>query len=152
MMRALVRRHGVALAKYVVIGGVSALAEWSVFWLLLKIASLHYIAAAMVAFVVATLVNYLLCVRTIFVSKTKSRWKDAAMVYAASLLALAVNLATLTLLVRQFGLDPMPAKIAGTGAAFLFNFASRQFFIFGQRQGPDLRGVGHSTWSRALPP
>ena len=149
MMRSLVERHGVALAKYVVIGGLSALAEWSVFWLLLKVASLHYIAAAIVAFVVATFVNYLLCVRTIFASKTKSLWKDAAMVYIASLLALAVNLSTLALLVRQFGLDPMLAKIAGTGAAFLFNFASRQFLIFAQRPGTRLQGVDYSTGSRA---
>lgn len=149
MIRRLVGRHGVALAKYVVIGGVSALTEWSVFWLLLNLAALHYIAAAMVAFVIATLVNYLLCVRTIFVSKTKSRWKDAAMVYVASLLALAVNVSTLALLVREFGLNPMLAKIAGTGAAFLFNFASRQFFIFGQRPGPGLQSVDYSTWSRA---
>jgi putative flippase GtrA len=149
MIRRLIGRHGVALAKYVVIGGVSALTEWSVFWLLLNLASLHYIAAAMVAFVVATLVNYLLCVRTIFISKTKSRWKDAAMVYVASLLALAVNVSTLALLIREFGLDPMLAKIAGTGAAFLLNFASRQFFIFGPRPRPYLQGVNHSTWSRA---
>jgi len=148
MMRRLVGRYGVALAKYVVIGGVSALAEWSVFWLLLNLAALHYIAAAVVAFVVATLVNYLLCVRTIFVSKTKSQWKDAAMVYVASLLALAVNVSTLALLVRQFGLDPMLAKISGTGAAFLFNFASRQFFIFDQRPAPHLRGLDYSREPR----
>jgi putative flippase GtrA len=148
MMRALLGRHGVALAQYVAIGGASALVEWSVFWLLLKPAA-HYIAAAVVAFIVATFVNYLLCVRTIFVSKTKSGWKDAAMVYAASLLALVVNVSTLAVLVRVIGLDPMPAKIAGTGAAFLFNFASRQFLIFGQRPGPLLRDADHSTWLRA---
>jgi putative flippase GtrA len=143
MMRALVGRHGVALAKYVVIGGVSALVEWSVFWLLLKPAAVHYIAAAVVAFVVATFVNYLLCVSTIFVSKTKSGWRDAAMVYIASLLALVVNVSTLAILVRQLGLDPMLAKIAGTGSAFLFNFASRQFFIFGARPDALLRGADH---------
>lgn len=141
MMRALVGRHGVALAKYVVIGGVSALVEWSVFWLLLRPAGLNYIAAAVVAFIVATFVNYLLCVRTIFVSKTKSGWKDAAMVYVASLLALVINVSTLAVLVRQVGLDPMLAKIAGTGSAFLFNFASRQFLIFGQRPSAALRGA-----------
>ena len=141
MMRALVGRHAIALAKYFVIGGVSALVEWSVFWLLLRPAAVHYIAAAVVAFVVATFVNYLLCVRTIFVSKTKSGWKDAAMVYVASLLALVINVSTLAVLVREFGLDPMLAKIAGTGSAFLFNFASRQFLIFGQRPGALLRGA-----------
>src|SRR5258708_19742914 len=107
MMRSLVERHGVALAKYVVIGGLSALAEWSVFWLLLKVASLHYIAAAIVAFVVATFVNYLLCVRTIFASKTKSLWKDAPMVYIPSLLPLAVNLSTLPPLVPPLPLHPI---------------------------------------------
>jgi len=44
-------------------------------------------------------------------------------------------------LVREFGLDPMLAKIAGTGSAFLFNFDSRQFLIFGQRPGALLRGA-----------
>src|SRR5260221_385947 len=48
MMRSLVECHGVALAKYVVIGGPSALAEWAGFWLLLKVASLDYITAAIV--------------------------------------------------------------------------------------------------------
>jgi putative flippase GtrA len=141
MIRALTGRHGVALAQYVLIGGVSALVEWSVFWLLLRPAGVNYLAAAVVAFIVATFANYLLCVRTIFVSKTKSGWKDAAMVYAASLLALVINVSTLAVLVRQFGVDPMLSKVAGTGSAFLFNFASRQFFIFGQRSGVFLRGA-----------
>ena len=141
MMRALVGRHAVALAKYFVIGGVSALVEWSVFWLLLRPAAVNYLAAAVVAFLVATFVNYLLCVRTIFVSKTKSGWKDAAMVYVASLLGLVINVSTLAVLVSQFGIDPMPAKIVGTGSAFLFNFAARQFFIFGQRPDAVLRGA-----------
>jgi putative flippase GtrA len=132
LIRSLIRRHGEALAAYVLIGGASALAEWSVFWVLLKVASDQYIAAAVLAFIVATFVNYLLCVRTIFVSKTRSSWRDLAMVYVASLLAFTVNVLTLDVLVREFGLDPMISKIAGTGAAFLFNFASRQFVIFGQ--------------------
>lgn len=132
-MRSLVGRHGVALIEYALIGGVSALAEWSCFWALLS--AVHYMVAAIIAFVVATFVNYVLCVKTIFVSKTQSGWKDLAMVYVASLMGLIVNVATLALLVRQFRLDPMMSKIAGTGAAFLFNFASRRFVIFDGRRG-----------------
>jgi putative flippase GtrA len=85
MIRSLIRRH--ALAAYVLIGGASALAEWSVFWVLIQVASDQYMAAAVLAFIVATFVNYLLCIRTIFVSKTRSSWRDLAMVYVASLLA-----------------------------------------------------------------
>jgi putative flippase GtrA len=58
--------------------------------------------------------------------------QDLAMVYVASLLAFTINVLTLAILVREFGLDPMISKIAGTGAAFLFNFASRRFVIFCQ--------------------
>jgi putative flippase GtrA len=39
MIRSLIRRHGEALAAYVLIGGASALAEWSVFWVLIQVAS-----------------------------------------------------------------------------------------------------------------
>ena len=133
MMRRLLARHGSALLFYVVIGGASALVEWTVFWGLLEAAALHYLVAAAVAFVAATFVNYLLCIKTIFVSKTRSAWKDLTMVYAASLVGLVVNLSTLALLVSGFGVDEMVSKVAGTGAAFLFNFASRRLVIFGQR-------------------
>jgi putative flippase GtrA len=130
MIATLVKRHGVSLMAYVLIGGASALVEWSVFWVLVRVASVHYLLAAVLAFMVSTFCNYLLCVRTIFVSKTQSSLKDLAAVYAASLLGLAVNLAMLAILAKGFGVNLMLAKIAGTGAAFFFNFASRQFVIF----------------------
>lgn len=136
MIRRLVGGEGQAFLAYLLIGGASALTEWLAFWLLLQ-ASLHYMAAAALAFAAATCVNYLLCVKTVFVSRTRSGWKDLAMVYAASLLAVAVNMLTLMGLVRQFGLGLMSAKVAGTGAGFLFNFASRRFLIFG-RSPPSL--------------
>lgn len=130
-MRRLIGSGGQGFVAYLLIGGASALTEWSVFWLLLKVASLHYVVAAVAGFAVATFVNYLLCIRTIFVSKTNSGWKDVAMVYGASLLALTINGATLAFLVQRLGFDPMAAKIAGTGTAFLFNFTSRRYLIFG---------------------
>ena len=80
--------------------------------------------------VVATFVNYLLCVRTIFASRTGHVLGDLAAVYIASLLALGVNLATLATLAGPLRVDPMISNVAGIGAAFLINFAARQFVIF----------------------
>lgn len=127
----LVGRDGQPFATYLCIGGASALTEWSAFWLLLK-TPLHYTAAAAVAFIVATCVNYLLCVRTVFVSKTRSGWKDLAMVFAASLLAVTLNILVMVQLIDHYGVGVMASKVAGTGAGFLFNFASRRFIIFGR--------------------
>jgi putative flippase GtrA len=127
---ALIRKHGPAFAAYLVIGGLAALAEWAVFlamWRLVPAAPLYIDST--VAFVIATFVNYLLCVRTIYASKTGSVLGDVAKVYAASLLAFGVNQAVFLALVAV-GANPMAAKIAGTGVAFLVNFAARQFVIF----------------------
>jgi putative flippase GtrA len=156
VIEALVRKHGPAFAVYLVIGGVSALVEWAVFWGLLHVAPAGIFAAlrlsagaagalrltvyAAIAFVIATFVNYLLCVRTIYASKTGSVAGDIARVYLASLLAFGVNLATLVVLTAGLGLDPMVGKIAGTGTAFLVNFAARQFVIFAPRLQPSLFG------------
>jgi putative flippase GtrA len=131
---ALIRRHGASFAIYVVIGGVSALAEWAVFWLLWRATPAPLWLDSTVAFVVATFVNYLICVRTIYASKTGSVLGDVAKVYAASLLAFAVNQATF-LVLAGLGVNPMLAKIAGTGVAFLINFAARQFLIFAPSLG-----------------
>lgn len=123
-------RHGTALAAYVVVGGVCAVVEWSVFWVLLNLAGVHYVIAALVAFVLATFANYLLCIRTIFASKTSSVRSDIARVYIASAIAYSVNLLVFIALVNEFAVGPMAAKMAGTGVGFLLNFASRQFLIF----------------------
>jgi putative flippase GtrA len=142
MMRTIIRRHGASLVIYFGIAFASALVEWTTFWLLLKLAPPHYLIAAVVAFVVATIVNYLLCIRTIFASKTSSVWNDIARIFVASGLAFLVNLLVLAILVSRFELSPMLAKIAGTGVAFLFNFTSRQFVIFAPSQWLESEGDG----------
>jgi putative flippase GtrA len=131
------RRHGAAFAIYLVIGGLSALVEWGVFWVMLHfLPGVDILLDAVVAFIVATFVNYLLCVRTIYASKTGSVLGDIVQVYVASLLAFGVNLVTLWVLARLANVDPMLGKIAGTGTAFLFNFAARQFVIFAPAARP----------------
>lgn len=132
MIRDLIRKLGPAFAAYLVIGGVSALVEWAVYATLLHVtpAGPYVYLDAVPAFVIATFVNYLLCVRTIYVSKSLSVLGDIAKVYLASLLAFAFNFATLAILTSFFAVDPMVGKIAGTGVAFLVNFAARQFVIF----------------------
>ena len=125
-----VRRHGAAFAGYFFIGGASALVEWLVFAGVIMVAPEFYIVTAFVAFAVATFANYLLCIRTIFSSRTGSVANDIASVYVASLFAFLVNLSVLAVLVRMFRIDPIVSKIAGTGVAFLINFAARRFVIF----------------------
>jgi putative flippase GtrA len=127
---ALIRKTAPAFAIYIVIGGIAAVVNVAVFWLMLHDVWGNVIGDEVAAFVISTFVNYLLCVRTIFASKTGNVLTDIAAVYAASLLALGFNLVTLWVLTGPLRADPMIGNIAGIGAAFVVNFAARQFIIF----------------------
>jgi putative flippase GtrA len=48
----------------------------------------------------------------------------------ASIIALTIDLGVMYMLVEFFSVQPLVAKMLGTGVALFFNYISRQFFIF----------------------
>lgn len=119
-----------ALAVYVVIGGVSALVEWAIFYLLLRHTGINYVAAAVAGFALATLVNYLISRRYGFLRRDNRAGRELVAIYAVSLVALGINLGAMIALVELAQLDMLAAKVLGTGCGFLCNFAGRQFWVF----------------------
>lgn len=119
-----------ALGIYVVIGGASALVEWAVFYTLLALLRLDYIAAALGGFVFATLVNWVLSRRFGFLRRDGNTRREIAATYVVSLLALAMNLGAMIALVELANVHMFLAKVLGTGSGFLCNFVGRQFWVF----------------------
>src|SRR5262249_45080530 len=118
-IRTLVDQYALSAAAYSVVAGVSALAEWSTFFVLTKV--LNVFAAAAAGFVVATFVNYVLSRGVAFKSK-RSASGDLVLVFALSTVAFMLNLGAFTILYAIIGLGPMIAKVAGTGVGFVFNY------------------------------
>lgn len=127
-IRKIIRRYGRAFFLYLLAGGFCALIDWSGFYLLYT-SGLSYTAAALLAFVAATFVNYLLS-RQVFKARRKKTAREAAGVYLASLAALAVDISVMTALINALSAPPLLAKITGTGVAFFINYGARQFYIF----------------------
>jgi putative flippase GtrA len=123
-------RYRAPFIAYFLVGGASALIEWSLFAVLHFGAGLDYPFAAVGAYFLATYANYLLSVRYAFDRRGRSRAAEIGLVYLASALAFAVNLGVMTALVVVLDIPTMPAKILGTGAAFLWNYLLRQFVVF----------------------
>lgn len=120
-----------SLFVYVLIGGSAAVVEWVVFaTLVIGLDALHYIPGGIVSFVVATYVNYLLSVRYGFKSRGRSTGGELVLVYCISGVGLCIGLATLAVGTEILGIHLMISKIVGTGLAFLWNFAGRQFIVF----------------------
>lgn len=122
-------QHISSFVKYIIVGGSAALINWAVFYICLKL-GLHYLAACVVSFVLATWWNFLLARRYIFHTRKHSLLKESALVYIASLCALLIDMAVVWGCVEWLGLSPMLSKILATGVAFVFNFLARYLVIY----------------------
>lgn len=113
---------------YIFVGGGCALVNWAVFYLLL-LCHIHFVIAAVLAFLVSCTLNFILC-KKIFYSAGRRKREEFALIVVVSIIALSVDLSTMYVLVTRLFMAPLLAKMLGTATAFLINYSLRQFFIF----------------------
>jgi len=119
------------IARYFAVGGVAACVDIGLFWLFARYYGFPYLRVSALTFVAATLVNYWLSIRFVFVSGTRfrPRW-EVAMVFAVSAVGLVINQAILALCVESFRFALLPAKLVATGVVFFWNYFARRMFVF----------------------
>lgn len=141
--------YGTGLIAYMAVAGISAVTEWGTF--AIAATAVPPIAAALSGFVAATAINFVLS--RAFVFRSRSPWRsELALLVLSSAAVFVWNLAVFYVLYEFFGVHLMIAKIIGTMAGFLLNFAVRQFWIFSPdpRYAPLSKGfeTGHSLGGR----
>jgi putative flippase GtrA len=120
------------IARYFGVGAAAACVDIGLFMLFAQGVGWPYLRVAAASFVAATLVNYALSVRFVFVSgaRFRRRW-EIVLVFAVSGVGLAINQAILAAGVEVAGLSLFLAKVAATGVVFFWNYAARRVFVFG---------------------
>jgi putative flippase GtrA len=122
------------VAKYFVVGGISACVDIGFFFVFAKLLDFNYLAVATVGFLIAVPVNYLLSVRFVFTSGARFRpLEELGLVYLVSAIGLAVHLVVLYVAVDRLFLELMLSKVIATGSVFLWNFLARNYFVFRPR-------------------
>ena len=114
---------------YVFIGGISAAANLGLF-LLFKTGGLSINLSIPLAFVLAALFNYLLCVAFLF--RRKARWTSTGELIIYSMVVCLVGLVDFgaTKLILSMGTSAWLAKSVGSLIGLIFNFAGRRYFVF----------------------
>jgi putative flippase GtrA len=121
-----------AFARYFLAGGACAVVDIGLFMLFAKGFGLPYLRVATATFLVATLLNYVLSVRFVFVSgKRFSRRWEIALVFLVSGIGLAMNSAVLWLGVEVARVGLFASKLTATGAVFAWNYLARRHLVFG---------------------
>lgn len=129
--------------KFIIVGGISFLVDFLVYTIMCNVLYIHYIIAGIAGFVVSVIVNYVLSMRFVFVSKEDMRKdKEFAIFVLLSLLGMLLNSIILYLcidIVYHYWLwlsqvisektMNLIAKIIATFIVMVYNFVTRKIFL-----------------------
>lgn len=119
-------------AKFVLLGAVSTLADYSLFMLLLAL-NVDYVPSIVLGYSLGLAVNFAAGRKYIFTGGRKLERTHSEFVAVAviALFGLLINIAVVKLL--SFGVwraDPLHARVVAIGAAFFWNYAARKLFVY----------------------
>ncbi len=133
------RGNWVQLSKFAVVGASGYVINLVVFAALVKGLGVHHVVAAVGAFCVAVLNNYLWNRAWTFSGSEGRTSFQATRFFLVSLGALLVNIAVLEILIGQFGLPELLAQAVAVGTATPVNFVGNKLWTFDDG-GPGPRG------------
>lgn len=137
-VRAGVRKRGnwVQLSKFAVVGASGYVINLVVFAALVKGFGVHPVAAAVGAFCVAVLNNFLWNRAWTFSDTQGRAGFQATRFFLVSLGALLVNIVVLEILIGQFDLPELLAQALAVGVATPVNFIGNKLWTFDDRSSP----------------
>lgn len=123
----------VQAAIYSVVGGIAAVINLATFAAMLA-SNVSVVWSAAFAFLIAAIINYFLCIATIF--RHRSRWSLASemAVYGAVVLVAGTIDVWFTEQLTSHGTTPLLAKMIATSAALAVNFLGRRELVFRNRK------------------
>lgn len=112
--------------RYVMTGGMAAVVDLGLF-LLLVMWGFPVLAASVLSFLVAMIMNFLLS--SMFAFRTGIQLRRFVPFVLVALIGLSLNTGVTVLCVSQ-DLAPAFAKISGIGVAFIFNYMANLWLVF----------------------
>lgn len=116
--------------KFIIIGGLSTLINYGVFFILFSAFEIHYLISAILGYIAGFIFGFIFNRSWTFVSIETKRLREFIsylLLYAASL---ALSMFFLKFLVAVIMLQPLHANIAAIGLSTTTNFLGCKIFIF----------------------
>jgi putative flippase GtrA len=127
------RKHMANFARYFLVGGAATLVDWSVFAIFAVWLSFDYLVVGGIGFVLAAGVNYLLCIKFVYISGIRFNGRhEVAAVYLVSGIGLIMHEIILLASYEYLALPLMLCKVLATGLVLVWNFGARNFYVFAE--------------------
>ena len=115
--------------RFLIAGGSCFLLELGILFVLVEYFSIDYLLAAGIAFSVSVIVNYLMCVKFVFIGNKNDSSRTKFLFIATSIFGLGINQFCMWLFVEKFFLHYMISKIAATGIVTMWNFFTKRLVL-----------------------
>ena len=118
------------LRNFVIVGCTVTLLDFIMLHLFVERAEMWYLAAAALAFIISTVINYLLSMRFVFKGREGRDKKEEFTVFAIlNLIGLGLTTLLMWLLVDKAHLYYMFAKVFTSATVMFWSFFSRKIFL-----------------------
>lgn len=115
---------------YLVVGFVSTLIEWTIFYILNRFLNWHYLISTSLAFIISTFANLFLGKLLVFKNTHLNLIEEMAKIYIASLIGLFLNLVIMFFVINKFNISSIYAKILASATVLFWNFLIRKLAIY----------------------
>lgn len=119
------------IIRFGLIGVIATVIDFALLTALTEWGHVHYLLSAGIAFVVATIFNYLASMRYVFVSRfsKEERIQELVLFVTLSVVGLILNQVFMWAFVEKLGLFYLLAKVLATVLVMAWNFISRKLWI-----------------------
>ncbi len=120
----------IQIIKFGMVGALCFLIDYGLMILLTEIFHVYYLISCMISFTVSVVVNYLLSMRFVFLSREDMDKRMEFLLFVVlSLIGLGLNQLLMWLLVDKGGLHYMLSKIVVTVIVMVYNFVTRKLLL-----------------------
>ena len=118
------------LLKFIVVGGISTVIDWAIYYICYNLIKINPLIANIIAFSGAVIYNYIASVKWVFeVNEEKSKKKMFAEFMFFSIIGLILTEGIIYIGCEIIKTDAMLIKIIATTIVMVFNFITRKIFL-----------------------
>ena len=117
------------------LGLIVFIADAGILWLL-YLTGIHYLVCAVLSFIAAVMLNYVLSIKFVFKEKASiGKPGEIAAYFVISLVGLGLTVGIMWFLTERMGFFFMVSKVIATLLAFTWNFTARKAFLYRKDYG-----------------
>ena len=114
--------------RFCIVGVITFVIDYGLLYVLTERFGYSYLISSGIAFTVAVLINYVLCLLYVF-KNSRNGIKQISIFVLTSIIGLLLNQICMWLFVETFDLYYMFAKIGATGIVMIWNFVTKRLAL-----------------------